>query len=94
VDSVIIHSAPVHADSISADDEIWVARKDQQPAQQLTHNTWEWDHHPTWSPDGRQIVFGSNRTGKQQLRIMNADGSEQRPLSDGTFEAWDPIWVK
>ncbi len=47
---------------------------------------------PTWSPDGTQIAFLSNRgddheAGPWQLWIMNADGSDQRPLAlNLTFE--------
>ena len=78
----------------SGTDEIWVVRRGQWPAKQLTHSTWEWNHHPSWSPDGKQIIFMSNRTGRQQIWIMNADGSGQQPLTDGSFEAWDPVWVK
>jgi TolB protein len=33
------------------------------------------DTAPTWSPSGTQIAFTSNRTGKQQIYIANADGS-------------------
>jgi TolB protein len=52
----------------------------------LTNNTWEWDKHPTWSPDGAQIAFYSNRdSGRRQIWIMNADGSNQRNLTSDEF---------
>ncbi len=35
---------------------------------------------PTWSPDGSQIAFLSDRTGQWAIWVMNADGSNQRLL--------------
>jgi hypothetical protein len=35
---------------------------------------------PTWSPDGSQIAFLTDRTGRWEIWVMNADGSNQRPL--------------
>ena len=64
-------------------------------AERLTVNGWEWDKHPTWSPDGSQIVFYSNReSGRRQLWIMNADGADQTNLSKNEYNDWDPMWVR
>ncbi|MEW5956902.1 MAG: hypothetical protein AB1801_04205 [Chloroflexota bacterium] len=35
---------------------------------------------PVWSPDGSQIAFVTDRTGKWEIWIMNVDGSNQRPM--------------
>lgn len=45
-----------------------------------SENPW-WNHAaPVWSPDGSQIAFLTDRTGKWEIWIMNADGTEQRPM--------------
>ena len=36
---------------------------------QLTHRE-RWDMSPSWSPDGRKIVFSSDRTGNPEIYIM------------------------
>lgn len=49
---------------------------------------------PAWSPDGRRIAFVTDRGGGPQVYIMNADGSDQRPLplpgSYNTSPDWSP----
>ncbi|MBX3015316.1 MAG: TolB family protein [Caldilineaceae bacterium] len=76
-------------------DELFVINVDGSGLTQLTHNDWEWDKYPSWSPDGRQLVFWSNRdTQRKQIWIMNADGSNVRNLSNNEFNDWEPIWVK
>jgi dipeptidyl aminopeptidase/acylaminoacyl peptidase len=35
---------------------------------------------PVWSPDGSQIAFVTDRQGKWEIWLMNADGSNQRPM--------------
>lgn len=40
---------------------------------------------PAVSPDGSSVVFLSDREGTWQLWIMNADGSNQRPLAPGAL---------
>jgi len=67
----------------------------------LTQNTndWEWDKHPSWSEDCSQVIFHSNRSGQDQIWIMDFwsmeyDGQNQRQISDGQFNDWNQIWVK
>ncbi|MGN6050892.1 hypothetical protein ACP6NE_32045, partial [Pseudomonas aeruginosa] len=52
------------------------------------------DTSPSFSPDGNQIVFTSDRSGSARLYTMRADGSGQRPISRGggsyTAPAWSP----
>lgn len=39
-----------------------------------------WD--PTWSPDGKQILFASNRNGPVQLFVVRADGKNLHQVSN------------
>jgi hypothetical protein len=79
----------------SGGDEIYRVNPDGAVTQRLTFNTWEWDKHPSWAPDGSRIVFYSNRdSGRRQLWMMNNDGSGQVNLSNNEYNDWDPIWVR
>ena len=57
---------------------------------------WERVSDPRLSPDGRQIVFTRgwvdkvNDRWESSLWIMNADGSKQRKLIDGSSARWSP----
>jgi uncharacterized protein YgiM (DUF1202 family) len=39
---------------------------------------------PAWSPDGSQIAFLTDRTGRWEIWVMGADGSNQRPMFSET----------
>jgi Tol biopolymer transport system component len=50
--------------------------------------------YPRWSNDGRRILFQSNRSGKWQLYVMNADGTNSHAITRGDanndFPDWSP----
>lgn len=47
---------------------------------------------PTYSPDGREVVFMSNRDGDWSLYSMDADGGNLRRLTDTTTDELFPVW--
>ena len=50
------------------------------------------DGFPTWSPDGKQISFCSNRDGNMDIFVMNSDGSGTKRLTDNPANDTNPIW--
>lgn len=51
------------------------------------------DFQPTWSPDGSQIAFVSERDGNAEIYVMNTDGSNQTRLTKNVlFSELAPSW--
>ena len=70
------------------------ARDEEKMATLLIASRW-WDNLPQYSPDGRRVAFGSNRSGFQEVWICDSDGSNPRQLTffdDPTTGApsWSP----
>ncbi len=47
---------------------------------------------PSWSPDGRKILFVSDRDGNLEVYVMNANGSRQQNLTRDPGHDSDPTW--
>src|SRR5437870_1344822 len=46
----------------------------------------------SWSPDGSKIAFASNRDGKPNIYVMNADGSSVKRLTTSSATDDKPTW--
>ncbi len=83
------HIAYVSLQTGTAD--IWVMDSDGQNKVRLTKEQ-RWNKHPSWSPSGDQIVFWSDRQDeRQQIWVMNDDGTDQRNISNNDYNDWDPV---
>lgn len=77
---------------VSRETDICVIRPDGTGLRQLTGGQGA-NYRPSFSPDGRMIVFSSTRNGRQQLFVMAANGDSQQPLMPNYQPAQEqPYW--
>ena len=70
---------------------LWLAAADGKgEPRRLTNAVGKKDSHPRWSPDGKRILFESNRSGDGQLWLIDVDGGEARKLTAISTEASNP----
>jgi Tol biopolymer transport system component len=80
-----------HGALSDADYDIYSMRADGLKVRRLTQSP-KYDLWMSWSPDGKQIAFGSEREGAGHLFIMNADGSQARQLTNDNADHSNPSW--
>jgi len=73
--------------------EIYAMDPDGTGLRKLTDGTGN-NEDPCWSPDGRYIVFSSNREGSYHLYLMNANGQNQRKIVSLKGDQTAPSWVR
>ena len=74
-----------------ADGPVVVVAPTPAPATGLTvHDAF--DSGPDWSPDGRRIAFTSDRDGRSEVYVMNADGSGVTRLTHNDAVDSSPAW--
>ena len=74
--------------------EIYVMDADGGNEQRLTNNR-KSDSSPSWSPDGKWIVFASDRKGdgvNYEIYVMDADGGNTRRLTNNRVYDTSPSW--
>ncbi len=75
-------------------EDVILLSKDGRERRQLTNDRFK-DRGPVWCPDGRRIVFYSDRSGKYDIWAINPDGSNLTQLSrtsksSTTAPMWSP----
>jgi Tol biopolymer transport system component len=70
---------------------------DGKHVRQLTHAQKCYNGGPFFSPDGKRVIFRSDRKKEDHLQIyvINADGTGERALTDDPdWVQWGPFWYK
>jgi TolB protein len=70
--------------------DIFTMRPDGTDVVQLTSSGN--NEYPSWAPNGRQIVFQSGRGAGTAIYVINANGSNLRPIIRAPGGATAPTW--
>src|SRR5262245_21077343 len=82
----------VYASAESGNFDIWIVDSDDGAKQQLTADAGR-NYYPTASPDGRYVVFNSDRGGVADLWRMDIDGGNLKRLTR-SHDAWYPQYSR
>jgi eukaryotic-like serine/threonine-protein kinase len=84
--------ATARLDNENGSTNIWVTDLVTLHSTKLTQGTGR-SIHPAWSPDGKEIVFSSDRAGAMDLYIASADGSgQERPILTSASDKFPWDW--
>jgi Tol biopolymer transport system component len=70
---------------------MWVMSADGSHQRPLTHDVAR-EGHARFSPDGRTIVYRSDRTGRSQIWLMRINGSQQRRVTRDAASDNEPFF--
>ena len=75
--------------------DIFTAPIEKGPTRNLTDSSGAHDKWPSWSPDGSQIAFISDKSGEEELYLIPQDGSKpaEQITNGGTAMRYAPEWA-
>lgn len=73
---------------------LWLAATDGSTRPRQLTTAAKKDRHPRWSPDGKRILFESNRSGNNQLWLIDLSGGEAQQLTNISTSAGTGIWSR
>jgi len=80
---------------VSARGDIFTMPIEKGPTRNLTHSSGAHDKWPSWSPDGSQIAYISDKSGEEELYIETQDGSKpaDQITQGGSAMRYAPEWA-
>ncbi|PYS73747.1 MAG: peptidase S41, partial [Acidobacteria bacterium] len=80
---------------IAARGDVFTLPIEKGPTRNLTQSSGAHDKWPSWSPDGSQIAYISDKSGEEELYLEAQDGSKpaEQITSGGTAMRYQPEWA-
>jgi len=80
---------------VSARGDIFTVPIEKGPTRNLTNSSGAHDKWPSWSPDGSQIAYISDKSGEEELYIETQDGSKpaEQITQGGSAMRYAPEWA-
>ncbi len=76
---------------VVGDGDVWIWDSTRDTMSRLTFDGQV--NAPVWTPDGKSIVYTTNRSGRPTLKVTSADGSgEPQDLIESTQQLWASSW--
>jgi len=74
--------------------DVFTVPAEHGPTRNLTHSSSAHDKAARWSPDGRKIAFISDRSGEEELYLVDQDGrgEPERLTTGGDMMRYPPVW--
>jgi Tol biopolymer transport system component len=71
--------------------DIYVVDPDGKNLTRLTSSTGH-DLYPSWSPDGKKIVYQNDKDGDQEINILELTTKKVTRVTNNTCNDWSPVW--
>ena len=79
----------MHFESFGA--QVWVVDSNGRNPHAVTSNG-PWNDHPSWSPDGRRLVYSSQRNGIDSLYILDLRTRRAHRVTHDRSREFAPTW--
>ena len=75
--------------------DVFTAPIEKGPTRNLTESSGAHDKWPSWSPDGSQIAFVSDKSGEEEIYLVPQDGSKpaEQITNGGSAMRYGPEWA-